>query len=200
MAWTAVAEPTKQRRANINDVRKPIPSWGICFYPFITRVAAALLCDSKRVAVDSLEGDRTTHSCVTDGLDNTGESTDLVNSGVGLAGAWGFAERTRGMSAAYTPAAKQCQYKIQFKKNPVRAQFEFGQLSKVKLRSAAAAFHPILRHTAPRFLQPLANFSAPAVLPVSENNVPPKSEWLNWTEEMNCVQGHCHYATAIRGR
>ncbi len=76
------------------------------------RKAEAPLLDSKRVTVD---GGRTTHSCVTDRLSCAGGSTAPVTSGVGLEGAWGFAERTHGMSAAYTLAAEECQYKIQTK-------------------------------------------------------------------------------------
>ncbi len=45
---------------------------------------------------------------VTDRLRNAGGSTALVSSGVSLEGAWGFTEQTRGMSAAYAPAAEEC--------------------------------------------------------------------------------------------
>ena len=58
-----------------------------------------------------------THSCVTDRLRNAGGSTALVSSGVGLEGAWGFTEQTRGMSAAYAPAAEECQQRSQVSDN-----------------------------------------------------------------------------------
>ncbi len=70
--------------------------------------------NNKRVTVD---GGRTTHSCVADRLSYAGGSTALVSRGVGLEGAWGFAERTRGMSAAYTPAAEECQQRLQVSDN-----------------------------------------------------------------------------------